>query len=129
VHRRSEIHLHELDHFPDARPHVMTVLRGSKMRDELPFVDSSDASPGIDPALRVLQRLPPDIRRKNLDIPRVRIGQSVRDGDGDRIGLLARGTSRAPHAQDSRVLPEFLYVQFRQYALFESFINLRIAEK
>ena len=96
---------------------------------ELPFAYACDGPPGIGGAFRDIQRLPTDVRRENFDVPRIRKGERVRDSDSDRIRLFTRRTAGAPDSQRPRILPEFLYMQFRQNALFERFIHARVTKE
>ena len=100
-----------------------------EMCRELPFAYACDGPPGIRGAFGDIERQPTDVRRQNFDVPCIRKGQRVRDSDGDRIRLFARRTAGAPDSQRPRILPEFLDVQFRQDALFESFVHAGIAKK
>ena len=99
------------------------------MIGELLLVHAGDASPRVNSALSMLQRVPPNVGGQDFHVPRVRKGQGIRDSNGDRIRLFARRAARAPDAQRPRVLPEFLHVQFRQDALFKSFVDSGIAKK
>src|SRR4029434_2467234 len=99
------------------------------MSDELPFVDARDAAAGIDTAFGCRKSVTPDIGCQDLNIPGVGKRDGVRDGDGDRVRLLARGTSGTANAQRARRLPELSDVEFRQDPLFEGFENAGIAEE
>src|SRR5438876_2414521 len=125
----GKIHLDEINHFVNSWPYLMCASNRREMCRELPFAYACDGPPGIRGAFGDIERLPTDVRRQNFDVPCIRKGQRVRDSDGDRIRLFARRTAGAPDSQRPRILPEFLDVQFRQDALFESFVHAGIAKK
>src|SRR5712692_10675406 len=99
------------------------------MRGELALVNARNAPSGINRALGMAQRVSANVGGQNLDVPRVGERQSIGDGNGDGIRLLAGGTAGAPDSQSARILPEFLGVQFRKNAFLESVIDRGIPEE
>src|SRR5262249_28731087 len=125
----GKVHVNEADHLAEARPNFVAGFDRLEMNSELAFTNAGDAAAGIDTAFRRGEGMAADIGGENFDVPGVGKGNGVGYGDGDRIGLFAGGTARAPDAERAGGLPELFDVQFGQDAFFKTFKDTGIAEE
>src|SRR5262249_10444204 len=100
-----------------------------KVSSQLLLAYAADAATRICSALSVTQSLPAYVRSEDVDVPRVGKGKGIHDRDRDGIWLFTGGAAGAPNAQRSRILPEFLGMQFGQHALFKCLVHRRITEE
>src|SRR5438552_10219421 len=125
----AQIHLNEINHLAKTGTNLLTAFRGLKMTGELLFADASDAATGVDASFGNGKRLAADVGSENLDIPSLREGNSVGDGNCDGVGLFPSRTTGTPNAKRPRILPELSNVEFGQNALFERLEDTWIAEE
>src|SRR5438445_8172770 len=125
----AQVHLNEINHLAKTGTNLLTSFRGLKMTGELLFADACDAATGVDASFGNGKRLAADVGSENFDIPSLREGNSVGDGNCDGVGFFPSGTTGTPNAKRPRILQEHSMVDFGQNALFERLENTWIAEE
>ena len=112
VHAVAQIHLNEINHLAETRTNLLTAVRGLKMSGELLFADACDAATGVDASFGNGQGVAANVGSENLNIPSLREGNGVGDGNCDGVGLFATRTTGTPDAKRPRILPELSNVEF-----------------
>src|SRR2546426_8513766 len=108
----AQIHLNEINHLAKTGTNLLTAFRGLKMSGELLFADACDAATGVDASFSNGKRVAADVRSEDFDIPGLREGNSVADGNCDGVGFFPSGTTGTPNAKRPRIVPELSNVEF-----------------
>src|SRR5256712_7497600 len=95
----AQIHLNEINHLAKTGTNLLTAFRGLKMSGELLFADACDAAAGVDASFGNCKRVAADVGSENFDIPGLREGNSVGDGNCDGVGFFPSGTTGTPNAK------------------------------